>query len=104
MAFGLGIYLRSGEHKELGSNDTLASQQCFVQYVYETTLAPSWAPKGTYIVVGNKELLADESHNEGVVRRGHMDVLGNQIEAAIRGIPKFFFCVFHCYINRTIYS
>ena len=87
----MGLWARTGEHKELGSNDLLASQKCFVQYVYETTSSPHWAPKGTYIIVGNKELLASESRSRaGALTRGHLDQLASDIDTAIRGKYMFF--------------
>ena len=86
MAFGMGMFLRTGEHKELGYIELLASQKCFIQYIYESTVAPPWAPKGTYIIVDNKELIAAESRSNAISRRGHLDELAIHIDGAIRGI------------------
>ena len=85
LAFGLGLWFRRGDDKELGTNELLMSKQLQIQYIYDGTVAPSWAPVRSYIIAGDKTLLDKEARGMSDRERCHMDELESNIEAAVRG-------------------
>ena len=98
-AGSFGLALRRGEDRDFPSVEILQASKCFIQYVYETTNAPTWAPKGSYIIVGNKEMLRDESRNPSFLSKCHMDELADDIEKRIRGII-ILYCVLLCFHSQ----